>query len=51
MLRAEAARDFLASPGEMPGEGDGRECRPPRPAQKLRRDFVIAEAVAGHVAK
>ena len=38
--RAEAERDFLASPGL--GDGDGLEYKPPRPAQKPRGDFVLA---------
>ena len=42
MPRAEAAWDFLVLSGEMPGNGDDRYYRPPRPAQKPRGDFVVA---------
>ena len=45
--RAEAARDFLASPGEMPGDGDGQEYRPPRPAEKPHGDFVVTKEMSG----
>ena len=38
------ARDFLASPSEMPGDVDGRECRQHRPA---RRDCAGLLVVAG----
>ena len=35
------AWDFLASLGEMPGDVDGRECRPPRPVRRDRAGFVV----------
>ena len=42
------ARDFLASLGEMPGDVDGRECRPPRPARRDRAGLVVvAEEMPG----
>ena len=47
LARPEVARDFLASLGEMPSDGDGREYRPPRPAQKPRGGFVVAQDKPG----
>ena len=32
--RSEVWQEFLSSPGNMPGDGDGLQCRPPRPAQR-----------------
>ena len=46
-LRAEVALDFLASLGEMPSDSYGREYRLPRPAQKPRGEFVVAEEIPG----
>ena len=45
--RAEVAWDFLVFRGEMPSDGNGREYRPPCPAQKPRGDFVVAEEMPG----
>ena len=45
---AEAALDFLASPGEMAGDGDAREFRPLRSAQKPRGDSVVAKEMLGN---
>ena len=46
--RADVARDFLTSLGEMPSDGDGQEYRPLRPAQRPCRDFVVAEEIPGN---
>ena len=44
---AEAARDFLVSPGEMLDNSDGREYKPTRPAQKPGGDFGFAKEMPG----
>ena len=45
--RAEATWEFLASPGEMPGNGNGQEYRPPCPAEKPHGDFVVTKEMSG----
>ena len=34
-------QDFLSSPGDMPGDLDGREFRPPRPARRDRAGLLV----------
>ena len=46
--RREVERDFLESLGLITSDSNGREYRPPHLAQKLRREFVIAEEIPVH---